>query len=69
MVLLLPIESTGARIVTESTGAEAPPLKDEDLRCVRCEYNLTGLTSSVCPECGSAWKLEGSLNAGGVGNG
>ncbi|MBI4580020.1 MAG: hypothetical protein HY718_09985 [Planctomycetes bacterium] len=26
------------------------------LRCLKCEYDLTGLTSRHCPECGSAFK-------------
>lgn len=31
----------------------APPLADAGLRCPVCEYNLTGLTHDVCPECGT----------------
>lgn len=29
----------------------SPP--DEPLRCPTCEYNLTGITSAQCPECGT----------------
>lgn len=28
---------------------------DSGLRCPQCEYNLTGLTESRCPECGEAF--------------
>ncbi len=31
------------------------PINDEGLRCPKCEYNLTGLTEEVCPECGEAF--------------
>lgn len=31
----------------------ASPPSDEDLLCLACEYNLAGLDSSVCPECGT----------------
>ncbi|HVX83424.1 MAG TPA: hypothetical protein VH253_01265 [Phycisphaerae bacterium] len=27
-------------------------MDDTGLRCPRCGYNLTAMTSSVCPECG-----------------
>jgi len=27
-------------------------ITDEGLRCLNCDYNLTGLTSERCPECG-----------------
>ncbi|HSW44417.1 MAG TPA: hypothetical protein VLM89_02485 [Phycisphaerae bacterium] len=30
------------------------PVVDEDLQCLKCDYNLTGLTSDRCPECGAA---------------
>lgn len=33
------------------TGA---PLTDSGLRCPRCDYNLTGITNSRCPECGNS---------------
>ena len=28
------------------------------LNCQKCGYNLTGLTSDVCPECGTTFDLE-----------
>ncbi|MBU0639107.1 MAG: hypothetical protein KKB50_09605 [Planctomycetes bacterium] len=36
----------------------APPLEDVGLRCPACTYNLTGLTSPRCPECGRAFDWE-----------
>jgi hypothetical protein len=31
------------------------PLRFEGLRCPQCEYDLSGLSESVCPECGAAF--------------
>ena len=28
------------------------PVIDQGWRCLRCEYNLTGLAGDTCPECG-----------------
>lgn len=39
--------------VDTNPGAKSP--EDEGLRCPKCEYNLTGLTDDVCPECGVAF--------------
>jgi len=30
----------------------------DDLHCLWCGYNLTGLTSDRCPECGAAMSAE-----------
>jgi hypothetical protein len=38
--------------VAQSEAVLASPVFDEGLRCLKCGYNLTGLTGSVCPECG-----------------
>jgi hypothetical protein len=27
-------------------------MENAALRCLNCDYNLTGLTGAVCPECG-----------------
>ena len=34
------------------------PTADEGLRCPACEYNLTGLVGSVCPECGGSFDRD-----------
>lgn len=44
------MESPGAIDFGEPISAEW------DLRCTRCGYSLTGLTSRVCPECGQAFR-------------
>ena len=31
-----------------------PPQSDTGLRCPKCGYNLTAITSRTCPECGEA---------------
>lgn len=44
-------ELTHGRIPSEyDPGGPIPP--EWELKCMRCGYNLTGLTSRVCPECG-----------------
>ena len=30
-----------------------PPAADQGLRCLECDYNLTGIDSARCPECGA----------------
>jgi hypothetical protein len=42
--------------VTVLAQCEAAPEADAGLRCLKCDYNLTGLTSQRCPECG--WEVE-----------
>jgi len=45
------------------------------LRCPHCGYDIRGLPTApedgatVCPECGCAWRLDGSQGAGDHGNG
>lgn len=36
----------------------ASNLADSGLRCPQCDYNLTGLAESRCPECGAAFDPE-----------
>lgn len=35
-----------------------PPEADGGLRCPHCDYNLTGLNESRCPECGNSFDSE-----------
>ena len=39
----------------DMAGDEAPPA-DEGLRCLSCDYNLTGLAGGACPECGAPFE-------------
>jgi len=38
---------------------------DEKIHCLNCGYNLTGLTTERCPECGSSlnWEFRRKINA------
>ena len=44
----------------ESKRVSKPPIKDSGKRCRKCQYNLTGVTESRCPECGESC-LEGDV--------
>jgi DNA-directed RNA polymerase subunit RPC12/RpoP len=35
-----------------------PTIEDTQLRCPHCQYNLTALTCTVCPECGKQFYLS-----------
>jgi endogenous inhibitor of DNA gyrase (YacG/DUF329 family) len=35
----------------------------DDLRCLRCDYQVLGLTSRRCPECGESFEWDAVLNA------
>lgn len=38
--------------------ADHPPVgADIPLRCMQCDYNLTGLTTRRCPECGTPFDV------------
>ncbi len=49
---------------TAPTGSACLPVEDTGNRCVQCGYNLTGLTTDTCPECG--WQIDWKLAQGGV---
>ncbi len=36
------------------------PLQDTGLRCPKCGYNLTAVTSKMCPECGDRFVITNS---------
>ncbi|MGQ9651773.1 MAG: hypothetical protein ACUVXJ_16845 [Phycisphaerae bacterium] len=38
--------------MSDSALITVPPVQDEGLRCLMCGDNLTGLSGSICPECG-----------------
>ena len=50
----LPQATPGSVPTALDTGGPIPP--EWELECTKCGYNLTGLTSRVCPECGLAFK-------------
>jgi len=43
---------------TDSHPPLRSPARDEGLRCLSCNYNLTGLPSGLCPECGRAFDVD-----------
>lgn len=50
----------GIALTTELQEWESPAdtQLDDGVRCLRCEYNLTGLDDGVCPECGMQFERE-----------
>ena len=50
----VPVEEDVAR---SSEAALVDYLRDRDATCPLCQYNLRGLTSNRCPECGQALQL------------
>ncbi|MCX5661001.1 MAG: hypothetical protein NTW19_15035 [Planctomycetota bacterium] len=44
--------------MTQPSEPQAQPPADLKLHCLKCGYNLTGLTREVCPECGAAFRWE-----------
>ena len=56
MVLLSWSKSKRGCIVTALLETAGLPETDAGLRCLACDYNLTGLTSERCPECG--WTID-----------
>ncbi len=47
----------------QPTLIDSPEAADTGLRCPECEYNLTGLTQDLCPECGQPFDREELLAA------
>ena len=43
---------------------EALPVPDLGLRCLECQYQLTGLMSHRCPECGRPFTMDEHIPAG-----
>ena len=46
--------------------ARAPWRTREPWSCVKCEYNLTGNVSGVCPECGTPVPVDPTVGLGGT---
>lgn len=60
--------TTAARLHTDSGADDRPVPEKPPHACPNCDYNLTGLTSRRCPECGEEFTLhEARLRANEIG--